>query len=109
MKTLGATYPRVSGACNAELRLRWGQIVLKNDYQEDFWKVKDFLQSQVGVPLRPQAPWALSSLGALWASWASLPSLQQRAGEVGPCCPGRQEPVGACPKGEGVARALASE
>ncbi|XP_045040402.2 aminopeptidase B [Desmodus rotundus] len=46
VKTLGATYPRVSGACNAELRLRWGQIVLKNDYQEDFWKVKDFLQSQ---------------------------------------------------------------
>ncbi|KAM5205355.1 aminopeptidase B isoform 1-T1 [Hipposideros larvatus] len=46
MKKLGDTYPRISQARNAELRLRWGQIVLKNDHQEDFWKVRDFLQSQ---------------------------------------------------------------
>ncbi|KAF6073646.1 arginyl aminopeptidase [Phyllostomus discolor] len=46
VKTLGETYPKISGASNAELRLRWGQIVLKNDYQEDFGKVKSFLQSQ---------------------------------------------------------------
>ncbi|KAK1327930.1 hypothetical protein QTO34_012351 [Cnephaeus nilssonii] len=46
VRKLGAMYPKVSGARNAELRLRWGQIVLKNDLQEDFGKVRDFLQSQ---------------------------------------------------------------
>uniref|UniRef100_I3ME96 Aminopeptidase B n=1 Tax=Ictidomys tridecemlineatus TaxID=43179 RepID=I3ME96_ICTTR len=46
VKKLGEAYPKVSNARNAELRLRWGQIVLKNDHQEDFWKVKEFLQSQ---------------------------------------------------------------
>ncbi|XP_027465721.2 aminopeptidase B isoform X1 [Zalophus californianus] len=46
VKTLGETYPKISNSQNAELRLRWGQIVLKNDHQEDFWKVKAFLQSQ---------------------------------------------------------------
>lgn len=50
VKKLGETYPKVSDSRNAELRLRWGQIVLKNDHQEDFWKVKEFLQSQVGDP-----------------------------------------------------------
>nr|KAF6280008.1 arginyl aminopeptidase [Myotis myotis] len=46
VKKLGEMYPKISGARNAELRLRWGQIVLQNDLQEDFGKVKDFLQSQ---------------------------------------------------------------
>lgn len=48
VKKLGETYPKISNARNAELRLRWGQIILKNDHQEEFWKVKEFLQSQVG-------------------------------------------------------------
>ncbi|KAF3823224.1 hypothetical protein GH733_010660 [Mirounga leonina] len=46
VETLRETYPKISDSQNAELRLRWGQIVLKNDHQEDFWKVKAFLQSQ---------------------------------------------------------------
>lgn len=50
VKKLAETYPNVSNSRNAELRLRWGQIVLKNDHQEDFWKVKEFLQSQVSDP-----------------------------------------------------------
>ena len=50
VKKLGETYPSISNARNAELRLRWGQIVLKNDHQEDFWKVKEFLHNQVGDP-----------------------------------------------------------
>lgn len=50
VKKLGEMYPKISNGQNAELRLRWGQIVLKNDHQEDFWKVKEFLQSQVGDP-----------------------------------------------------------
>lgn len=53
VKKLGETYPKISNAQNAELRLRWGQIVLKNDHQEDFWKVKEFLCSQVGDPPPP--------------------------------------------------------
>lgn len=50
-------YPTISNARNAELRLRWGQIVLKNDHQGDFWKVKEFLQSQVGPHCL--VPWGL--------------------------------------------------
>lgn len=50
MQKLAETYPQIAEAPNAELRLRWGQIVLKNDYQKDFWKVKAFLQDQVGIP-----------------------------------------------------------
>ncbi|XP_075384996.1 aminopeptidase B [Tenrec ecaudatus] len=46
VKKLGETYPNISSARNAELRLRWGHIILKNDHQEGFWKVKAFLQSQ---------------------------------------------------------------
>ncbi|XP_016043169.1 aminopeptidase B isoform X2 [Erinaceus europaeus] len=46
VQKLGEMYPTISNARNAELRLRWGQIVLKNDHQGDFWKVKEFLQSQ---------------------------------------------------------------
>ncbi|XP_023563742.1 aminopeptidase B isoform X2 [Octodon degus] len=46
VKKLGETYSAISSARNAELRLRWGQIVFKNDHQEDFWKVQEFLQSQ---------------------------------------------------------------
>ncbi|XP_055966591.1 aminopeptidase B [Sorex fumeus] len=46
VRKLAETYPQISEARNAELRLRWGKIVLKNDHQEDFGKVKAFLQSQ---------------------------------------------------------------
>ncbi|MEE6493102.1 hypothetical protein FKM82_016737 [Ascaphus truei] len=46
VEELGKCYPKISEATNAELRLRWGQIVLKNDYQPHFHKVKDFLHSQ---------------------------------------------------------------
>ena len=76
VKKLGETYPKISNAQNAELRLRWGQIVLKNDHQEDFWKVKEFLHSQVG------APGSLSPSGTRWAGPCRLPSLRQRAWQV---------------------------
>uniref|UniRef100_A0A4X2K2Q1 Aminopeptidase B n=1 Tax=Vombatus ursinus TaxID=29139 RepID=A0A4X2K2Q1_VOMUR len=46
VKEMGETYPKISNARNAELRLRWSQIVIKNDYQADFKKVQEFLQSQ---------------------------------------------------------------
>ncbi|KAM9321617.1 aminopeptidase B [Gastrophryne carolinensis] len=46
VEELGKCYTKISDATNAELHLRWAQIVLKNDYQDDFYKVKDFLYSQ---------------------------------------------------------------
>ncbi|XP_053562910.1 aminopeptidase B [Bombina bombina] len=46
VEELGKHYPKISEASNAELRLRWAQIVLKNDHQPHFHKVKDFLHSQ---------------------------------------------------------------
>ncbi|KAK7459421.1 hypothetical protein BaRGS_00039016 [Batillaria attramentaria] len=43
---LGSTYKRVSASNNAEIRLRWCQLVIKNDYQEAFTAVRDFLHCQ---------------------------------------------------------------
>lgn len=43
---LGRHYTKISEATNAELQLRWAQIILKNDYQHHFHKVRDFLLSQ---------------------------------------------------------------
>ncbi|CAH2221467.1 aminopeptidase B [Pelobates cultripes] len=43
---LGRQYPHISEATNAELRLRWCQIILKNNYQTQFCKVREFLYSQ---------------------------------------------------------------
>ncbi|XP_077337234.1 aminopeptidase B [Lithobates pipiens] len=46
VEELGKYYTKISEATNAELRLRWAQIVLKNDYQDHFSKVRDFLYCQ---------------------------------------------------------------
>ncbi|KAL8608211.1 hypothetical protein ACOMHN_016666 [Nucella lapillus] len=43
---LGQHYPRISAARNAEIRLRWCQLVIKNDHREAFSAVTDFLQCQ---------------------------------------------------------------
>nr|XP_060615199.1 aminopeptidase B-like [Anolis sagrei ordinatus] len=43
---MSSFYPKISKAENAELRLRWCQILLKNNHEAEFSKVKDFLQSQ---------------------------------------------------------------
>ncbi|XP_069489683.1 aminopeptidase B isoform X1 [Ambystoma mexicanum] len=43
---MGEAYPSISKAKNAELRLRWCQLVLKNNHEPHFSKVKDFLHSQ---------------------------------------------------------------
>lgn len=52
VKRLSKMYPKISKAHNAELRLRWCQIVLKNNLEAEYSKVKDFLHSQV-------CPWAV--------------------------------------------------
>ncbi|NXK72857.1 AMPB Aminopeptidase, partial [Amazona guildingii] len=43
---LSKMYPKISRSQNAELRLRWCQIILKNDLEAEYSKVKDFLHSQ---------------------------------------------------------------
>ncbi|KAL5011459.1 hypothetical protein ScPMuIL_010010 [Solemya velum] len=39
-------YPQISNTHNAEIRLRWSKLTIKNDYQEDFPNVEEFLKSQ---------------------------------------------------------------
>ncbi|NXK45128.1 AMPB Aminopeptidase, partial [Chauna torquata] len=46
VERLSTMYPKISKAQNAELRLRWCQIVLKNNHEPEYSKVKDFLRSQ---------------------------------------------------------------
>ncbi|XP_072336463.1 aminopeptidase B isoform X2 [Scyliorhinus torazame] len=43
---LAETYPKISKAKNAELRFRWVQIIVKNNYEEAFDELKNFLHSQ---------------------------------------------------------------
>lgn len=52
VKRLSKMYPKISTSQNAELRLRWCQIILKNNLEAEYSKVKDFLHSQV-------CPWAV--------------------------------------------------
>uniref|UniRef100_A0A8C6YKE5 Arginyl aminopeptidase n=1 Tax=Nothoprocta perdicaria TaxID=30464 RepID=A0A8C6YKE5_NOTPE len=46
VERLSEMYPKISKAQNAELRVRWCQIVLKNNHEAEYSKVKDFLHSQ---------------------------------------------------------------
>ncbi|XP_053943947.1 aminopeptidase B [Cuculus canorus] len=46
VERLSKMYPKISKAQNAELRLRWCQIILKNNLEAEYSKVKEFLHSQ---------------------------------------------------------------
>ncbi|XP_030632382.1 aminopeptidase B [Chanos chanos] len=46
MKKLEEQYPHIVKSSNAELRLRWAQIVAKNQYQPGFEHITSFLSSQ---------------------------------------------------------------
>ncbi|KAL7985421.1 hypothetical protein Chor_003991 [Crotalus horridus] len=46
VEKMSVLYPKISKAQNAELRLRWSQIVLRNNHEAGFDQVKDFLHSQ---------------------------------------------------------------
>ncbi|XP_028590491.2 aminopeptidase B isoform X2 [Podarcis muralis] len=46
IEKMSAMYSKISKAQNAELCLRWCQILLKNNHEAEFGKVKDFLHSQ---------------------------------------------------------------
>ncbi|XP_041052372.1 aminopeptidase B [Carcharodon carcharias] len=43
---LAEMYPKISKAKNAELRFRWVQIVVKNNYEDAFDELRNFLHSQ---------------------------------------------------------------
>ncbi|XP_078098428.1 aminopeptidase B isoform X1 [Mustelus asterias] len=43
---LAEMYPKISKAKNAELRFRWVQIVVKNNYEDAFDELRNFLYSQ---------------------------------------------------------------
>lgn len=71
VERLSAMYPKVSKAQNAELWLRWCQIVLRNNHEPEYSKVKAFLHSQVcagggwqrggGVSAPPALCWGCSA------------------------------------------------
>ncbi|XP_035828765.1 aminopeptidase B [Aplysia californica] len=46
MQKLAATYPQLAKSQNAEITLRWCEIVIKNDASEHFDNVRNFLKSQ---------------------------------------------------------------
>ncbi|XP_069797835.1 aminopeptidase B [Narcine bancroftii] len=43
---LAEMYPNISRSKNAELRFRWVQIIVKNNYKDGFDELRNFLQSQ---------------------------------------------------------------
>ena len=83
VETLSKMYPKISKAQNAELRLRWCQIILKNNLEAEYSKVKDFLHSQV-------RPWAVVAVPG------SVPLGERWARGTGP----------SVPEGQGLALAL---
>lgn len=46
VQLLGQTYPKISASKNSEIRLRWCQLLIKNDHREAFSDATSFLQSQ---------------------------------------------------------------
>ncbi|KAL5013091.1 hypothetical protein ScPMuIL_011642 [Solemya velum] len=46
LKEMAQTHPKISNTHNAEIRLRWSLLTIKNDYQEDFPNIEEFLKSQ---------------------------------------------------------------
>lgn len=71
-------YPKISKAQNAELRLRWCQIVLKNNLEAEYSKVKDFLHSQVGPCTLVAVPSSMPSGERL--AWGTGPSMPKSLG-----------------------------
>lgn len=63
MTSLSQCYSSLLDSMNAEIRIRWLQIVVRNDYYPDLHRVRRFLESQV-QPTWPASP---SSLLPDWA------------------------------------------
>jgi arginyl aminopeptidase-like 1 len=48
--SLSKCYSSLLDSMNAEIRIRWLQIVVRNDYYPDLHRVRRFLESQVRPP-----------------------------------------------------------
>lgn len=90
--SLSQCYSSLLDSMNAEIRIRWLQIVVRNDYYPDLHRVRRFLESQVRPLHLPHQP---SGTGR--ADWPS-----RRAGRGGcgsrACAPGG-EPRDTCLEG----------
>lgn len=51
--SLSKCYSSLLDSMNAEIRIRWLQIVVRNDYYPDLHRVRRFLESQVWPPAQP--------------------------------------------------------
>lgn len=54
--SLSKCYSSLLDSMNAEIRIRWLQIVVRNDYYPDLHRVRRFLESQVRPPTWGPAP-----------------------------------------------------
>lgn len=93
IKKLSECYSSQLDSMNAEIRIRWLQIVVRNDYYPDLYKVRRFLENQVltaglkslhlsvhetcAWDMRRERPWnfcflAKCSPGVLRRGWAWL-------------------------------------
>lgn len=54
--SLSECYSALLDSMNAEIRIRWLQIVVRNDYYPDLHRVRRFLESQVWPRPGPAPP-----------------------------------------------------
>lgn len=59
--SLSKCYSSLLDSMNAEIRIRWLQIVVRNDYYPDLHRVRRFLESQVQPCVGPAPPPSLPS------------------------------------------------
>ena len=83
--SLPQCYSSLLDSMNAEIRIRWLQIVVRNDYYPDLHRVRRFLESQVrrlGVPER-----AVGTTGYLGWQGARASGFPGRIGAPPPAPP----------------------
>lgn len=73
--SLSKCYSSLLDSMNAEIRIRWLQIVVRNDYYPDLHRVRRFLESQVRTPAHLSHPpvW-LSDWASRGTGWEDLAS-----------------------------------
>ena len=85
--SLSKCYSSLLDSMNAEIRIRWLQIVVRNDYYPDLHRVRRFLESQVW-PLHGPCPPTPPPQLTLWSGcsgWVSQRTRWGRHGAWGRC------------------------
>ncbi|XP_077614445.1 aminopeptidase RNPEPL1, partial [Crocuta crocuta] len=90
---LSKCYSSLLDSMNAEIRIRWLQIVVRNDYYPDLHRVRRFLESQVWPPARGPAPASPRRRGIREGGWCLGWHLGAQARWEGPGPPGPQGAV----------------